>query len=121
MDKPLRITYEDLVKTFTMFLIDRNCEESVQNEITKYVDSMQSNLTSINTKEGLIKYIAQDKSSLTSILMLMEIPEEKFKRIISMLRREHRYVFSSEWSLEKTRSVLLENKTLMDDVCEQKT
>ena len=118
MDKPLRITYEDLVKTFTMFLIDRNCEESVQNEITKYVDSMQSNLTSINTKEGLIKYIAQYKSSLTSILMLMEIPEEKFKRIISMLRREHRYVFSSEWSLEKTRSVLLENKTLMDDVCE---
>lgn len=118
MDKPIRITYEELVKTITMFLIDRNWEDAARNEVVKYVDTMQNNLTGINTKEGLMACIANDKSSLTSILMLMEIPEEKFKRIISMLRREHRYVFSSEWSLEKTRSVLLENKTLMDDVCE---
>lgn len=118
MNKPTRITYEELVKTITMFLIDRGWEESAKNEVEKYVDTMQNNLTNINTKEGLVECIARDKDALTSILMLMEIPEEKFKRIISMLRREHRYVFSSEWSLEKTRSVLLENKTLMNDVCE---
>lgn len=118
MDKPACITYEELVKTITMFWIDRSWEETAKNEVAKYVDAMQKNLTEINTKEGLIKCISQDKASLTSILMLMEIPEEKFKRIVSMLRREHRYVFSSEWSLEKTQSVLLENKPLMDDVCE---
>ena len=118
MDKPARITYEELVKTINMFWIDRNWEETSKNEVTKYVDSMQNYLTKINTKEGLIDCISRDKSSLTSILMLMEIPEEKFKRIVSMLRREHRYVFSSEWSLAKTQSVLLENKSLMDDVCE---
>ena len=118
MNKPTRITYEELVKTITMFLIDRGWEESAKSEVEKYVDTMQNNLTNINTKEGLVECIARDKDALTSILMLMEIPEEKFKRIISMLRREHRYVFSSEWSLEKTRSVLLENKTLMNDVCE---
>lgn len=118
MNKPIRITYEELVKTITMFLIDRDWEDAARNEVIKYVDTMQSNLRNINTKEGLIACIANDRTSLTSILMLMEIPEEKFKRIISMLRREHKYVFSSEWSLEKTRRVLLENKTLMDDVCE---
>ena len=118
MNRPARITYEELVKSITMFLIDRGWEESAKNEIEKYVDTMQNNLTNINTKEGLIECIARDKDSLTSILMLMEIPEEKFKRIISMLRREHRYVFSSEWSLEKTRSILLENKKMLNDVCE---
>ena len=118
MDKPLRIAYDELIKTITMFLIDKSWENTAKEEVAIYVDKMQKDLTQIATKEGLIKYIEQDKFSLTSILMLMEIPEEKFKRVISMIRREHRYVFSSEWSLEKTRSVLLENKVLMDDVCE---
>ena len=48
----------------------------------------------------------------------MEVSEEKFKRIISMLRRDRKYVFSTEWSLDKTRSVLLDQESFMDDVCE---
>lgn len=118
MKKPDQMSYEDLIKTITMFWIDRDLEESMAKEVEKVVSSLSTKLTKIDTKDGLKDYISSDKDSLGNILSLMEISEEKFKRIISMLRRERRYTFSTEWSLEKTRCMLIDNSSLMDDVCE---
>ena len=118
MIKPDRISYDEFVKTITMFWIERDLEEAIQKEVDEFVDAMATKLTTINTKEGLIRYIQSDKTSLNNILGLMEIPEEKFKRIISLLRKERKYTFSTEWSLDKTRSVILENSSFMDDVCD---
>lgn len=118
MNKPVNISYEDLTKTITMFWIDKNLEESMSAEVAERVAVMQAKLTQIETPEGLKAYIISDKDSLSNILSLLEISEEKFKRIISMLRRERRFVFSTEWSLDKTRSVLIDNTSFMDDVCE---
>ena len=118
MNCPNKIAYEDLIKTINMFWIDRDLENAVKKEIETTVNSLSTKLTKIDTKDGLKEYIASDKDSLGNILSLMEISEEKFKRIVSLLRRERRYVFSTEWSLEKTRSMLLDNSSLMEDVCE---
>ena len=118
MNKPLNITYDSLIKTITMFWIDNELEKVMAAEVAKNVANMQTQLTQIGTSEGLKDYIKSDKNSLSNILSLLEISEEKFKRIISMLRREKKYVFSTEWSLDKTRSVLLDNESFMDDVCE---
>lgn len=118
MNKPANISYEDLIKTITMFWIDKSLEDSMAVEVAENVAAMQSKLTQIGTIDGLKTYIKSDKDSLSNILSLLEISEEKFKRIISMLRRERRFVFSTEWSLDKTRTVLLDNESFMDDVCE---
>ena len=118
MNKPEKISYDDLIKTITMFWIDRDLEDSISKEVNAAVSSLSTKLTKIDTKDGLKEYIASDKDSLGKILSLMEISEEKFKRIISMLRRERKYTFSTEWSLEKTRTMLLANTSLMEDVCE---
>lgn len=118
MNKPLNITYDDLIKTITMFWIDKSIEDSINAEVDKFVLELETKLTQIGTKEGLRDYIRSDKAALGNILGLMEISEEKFKRIISMMRRDRKYVFSTEWSLDKTRSVLLDQATFMDDVCE---
>ena len=117
MLKPERISYDDIVKSITMFWVDRNLEEEMKQEVNEFIEVMTTKLTAINTKEGLVSYIKSDEDSLNYILGLMEIPEEKFKRIISLLRKERKYTFSTEWSLRKTRSVLLENQSFMDDVC----
>lgn len=118
MNKPTNISYDELVKTITMFWIDTSLEESINAEVESFVTELETKLTKIGTKEGLCQYIRSDKAALGNILGLMEISEEKFKRIISMLRRDRKYVFSTEWSLDKTRSVLLEQESFMDDVCE---
>ena len=118
MNKPANITYDELVKTITMFWIDNTLEDSINAEVEKFVSELETKLTKIGTKEGLRDYIRSDKASLGNILGLMEISEEKFKRIISMMRRDRKYVFSTEWSLDKTRSTLLDQESFMDDVCE---
>lgn len=118
MNKPANISYDELIKTITMFWIDKTLEESINSEVERFVTELETKLTKIGTKEGLREYIRSDKSSLGNILGLMEISEEKFKRIISMLRRDRKFVFSTEWSLDKTRSVLMEQEAFMDDVCE---
>lgn len=118
MNKPANITYDELIKTITMFWIDNTLEDSINAEVEKFVSELETKLTKIGTKEGLRDYIRSDKASLGNILGLMEISEEKFKRIISMMRRDRKYVFSTEWSLDKTRSTLLDQESFMDDVCE---
>lgn len=118
MNKPINITYDELIKTITMFWIDNNLEQSINEEVENFVNELGTKLTKIGTKEGLQEYIRSDKAALGNILGLMEISEEKFKRIISMLRRERKYVFSTEWSLDKTRTMLINQKSFMDDVCE---
>lgn len=118
MNKPAKITYDELVKTITMFWTDNALEEAINAEVEKFVSELETKLTKIGTKEGLRDYIRSDKASLGNILGLMEISEEKFKRIISMMRRDRKYVFSTEWSLDKTRSVLMDQENFMDDVCE---
>ena len=118
MRKPEKISYEEFIKTITMFWIDRELEDSISREVNEMVTSMENKLTSINTKEGLIDFIKADKTSLTNILALMEIPEEKFKRIVSLLRKERKFTFATEWSLDKTRNMMLENPSYMEDICE---
>ena len=118
MNKPVNISYEELVKTIKMFWIDNALEEAIDLEIESMVTELETKLTKIGTKEGLRDYICSDKAALGNILGLMEISEEKFKRIISMMRRERKYIFSTEWSLDKTRNVLLDQENFMDDVCE---
>lgn len=118
MNKPSNITYDELVKTITMFWIDNTLEQSINDEVENFVNELGTKLTKIDTKDGLRDYIRSDKAALGNILGLMEISEEKFKRIISMLRRERKYVFSTEWSLDKTRTMLIDQESFMDDVCE---
>ena len=118
MEKPNSITYDDLIKSNIMFWNDRNLEQSINQEIEKLVDALESKLKSINTVSGLKDYIKSDEDSLTNILTLMDIREEKFKRVISLVRKDRKYSFSTEWSLKKTRSVLIENESFMEEVCE---
>ena len=120
MKKPERVSYDEFTKTISMFWRDNNWEESIKKEVDAYADSLSEKLKGIDSKKGLLEYIRNDKQSLTNILALLEIPEEKFKRIISLLRREQKYVFTSEWSLEKTRSMIIDDSvgTFRDEVCD---
>ena len=118
MNKPSTISFDELVKTITMFWIDRDLEKEMSKEIENMVNSLSTKLTNVNTRQGIQEYIRSDKDALSNILGLMEISEERFKRIISMLRRERKFVFSTEWSLERTQEMLISDAQMMEDVCE---
>lgn len=116
--KPEKIEFDDFLKTITMFWIDGELETKIQEEVDVIVEELGAKLSSIGEKDGLKNYIRTEKNALNNILSFLGVSEERFKRIISMIRRDKGYTFSSEWSLEKTRKNLCENDVFMEDICE---
>lgn len=116
--KTKSMSTEEFIKSATMFYMDKELEKYYSDEVQNCVYSLSSKLGHINTKEGLKKYIRDDKNSLDNITSLLNISTEKFKRIITMLRLKKGHMPTTEWSLSKTRSQMVERTEFMDEICE---
>jgi hypothetical protein len=113
-----KIRYDKLISSTTMFVVNKQLEESYANKVNQQTRELNTNLSHINSTSGLKKYISEYSNSLENILCLMDISVEKFKRIVSLLRIVKGYSVSSEWDLRKTRNYMLEKSDFMDEVCE---
>ena len=70
----------------------------------------------ITTEEGLQKYIRETPESLDRITSVLNISEEKFKRIITMLRIHKGFTPTSEWSMGALRVQMIESPDWMSMV-----
>ncbi len=116
-DKPKAQSIEEFIKTATMFYIDDKLEKEFDEEVEKDVVEIKSELLGITTEDGLKEYIRSNPKSLDRITSIMNISEEKFKRIITMLRIEKGYIPTGEWSLANLRGQMIASAEWMDDVC----
>lgn len=111
-----KIEFEELFNSTTMFYVNENYEEEMDQEVQKKVDELAAELHSIDTKEGLKAYIIDHKDALDNLTSLMEISTERFKRMVSMIRKDRGFVFSTEWGLGKIRSAMMESPAMMESV-----
>lgn len=111
-----KIEFEELFNSTTMFYVNENYEEEIEQEVQKKVDELAAELHSIDTKEGLKAYIIDHKDALDNLTSLMEISTERFKRMVSMIRKDRGFVFSTEWGLGKIRSAMMESPAMMESV-----
>lgn len=119
MPKDLKkLGFEELFNSTTMFYVNEEYEETIKNEIQVKVDELYNKLHNIGTKDGLKKYIIENKNSLNNLTSLMEISTERFKRMVSMIRKERGFVFSTEWSLGKIRTAMIESPAMMESIIE---
>lgn len=116
--KPKTMTVEEFIKSARMFYIDADLEKDYADKVSKRVPELRTRLLGIATIEGLKKYIREDSEALDRITSLLNISEEKFKRIITVLRIQKRHTPSSEWSLLKVREQMIESTIFMDEICE---
>lgn len=117
MPKDLKkMGFEELFNSTTMFYVNEEYEATIENEVQAKVDELYNELHSIGTKDGLKKYIVENKDSLDNLTSLMEISTERFKRMVSMIRKERGFVFSTEWSLGKIRTAMIESPAMMESV-----
>lgn len=115
--KPRAQSVEDFIKSTTMFYIDDELEKEFDEEVERDVKEIKSELLGITTDEGLKNYIRTNPKSLDRITSIMNISEEKFKRIITMLRIEKGYMPTGEWTLTSLRGQMLASVEWMDEVC----
>lgn len=116
--KPKAITVEEFIRSATMFYIDASLEKEYADSVSASVGELQTRLLGIATADGLKKYIREDCEALDRITSLLNISEEKFKRIITMLRIHKRHNPTAEWPLSKVREQMLSSSAFMDEVCD---
>ena len=111
-----KITFQELFNSTTMFYVNDKYEEEMEKEVQAKVDELAEELQFIHSKEDLKQYIIDHKDALDNLTSLMEISTERFKRMVSMIRKDRGFVFSTEWGLGKIRTAMMDSPAMMESV-----
>ena len=120
MNKPEKIMFSDFVDSMTSFYIDESFEDKMEHEQKirqRETRKIYKRIEAISTYKGLKSYIAEEKDSLHNLTSLLGLSEENFKRVVSMIRRNHGQKFVSEWSINETRTKMLSDEFYMKEIC----
>ena len=113
-----KLSKNEALKSITMFLIDEKTEAKYQKKITTELQEYQNSMLSIATKDGLEEFIRNDEKAIERLTTILGLSGERFNRVISTLRVQKGFLFTTEWSDSALRNSLLENQTWMDEFCE---
>jgi len=114
-----KISWDLAFQNTTFFFIDSTIEAFYENEITKRVNDIIPKIAQLNEENGVFNFIKADEESLSTLITLLGISGERFKRIVSMIRSDYGHIFDTEWDYKTNmRNKLLENPRILADVCE---
>lgn len=113
-----KLSKNDALKSITMFLIDEKTEAKYQKKVASELEAYQTSMLSIATKNGLEEFIRHDENAIERLITILGISGERFNRVISTIRFQKGFLFTTEWSDTGLRRSLLENQNWMDEFCE---
>ncbi|MEW6180498.1 MAG: DpnII family type II restriction endonuclease [Chloroflexota bacterium] len=116
-----KISFDQVWQTATVFYLNPSLEDEIDHEVENLLNiAGQSHLSSgqMLKEEELRKEIAQNPAVLDVVLRDLELSEEKFLRLISLLRRMGRIEggFDTEWSLTKIKNKLSQDYNFLSQV-----
>lgn len=111
-----KLTYDELFNSTTMFYINAEYEAQIEKEVQMKTAQISVGLQTIKSKETLKQYIIDNKDSLDNLTSVAEISVERFKRMVSMIRKDRGFVFATEWGLSKIRTAMMESPAMMESI-----
>ena len=111
-----KMTYDELFNSTTMFYMNPEYEAQIEKEVQAKTTDISVGLRTIKSKETLKQYIIDHKDSLDNLTSVAEISVERFKRMVSMIRKNRGFVFATEWGLNKIRTAMMESPAMMESV-----
>lgn len=111
-----KLTYDELFNSTTMFYINEQYEADIEQEVRSKTADISVGLRTIKDKESLKQYIIDHKDALDNLTSVAEISVERFKRMVSMIRKDRGFVFATEWSLGKIRTSMMESPAMMESI-----
>lgn len=106
---PRKITFQEAWETATFFLVDEELEQRIDEEVADLLsvagDPRISEETVIEV-ETIADFLQQSNKGLDALLHDIELSEEKFLRIVSLLRRlgKIQEPFTSEWGIDRIKN-----------------
>ncbi len=104
-----KLTFQEAWDSSCVFYVDDSLEDEIDAKVTNLIAlSSQLNIvanTSNISKDNLVDFLQQNVNGLDVILRDIGLSDEKFMRIISLLRRLGRFkgTFEAEWSISKIK------------------
>ncbi|MBM4139985.1 MAG: hypothetical protein FJ242_00595 [Nitrospira sp.] len=115
-----KITFEEAWNTTTAFLIDEEIENAIDNKVESIAKaSINGRISHKPIKvEKVADYLKDKKEGLEVILSDLTLSQEKFIRIVSLLRRICRIGsgFNSEWNFQRIKTKIKEDEHFSREV-----
>ena len=115
MNKP---KVSEVVASLTPFFLYPEISDRYTAEINSKIESLKNSMQFIHSRAGLLDYIKSDENALDNILMLLNVSEEYFKRITTVIRMHHGMDITGEWSLSQTRKQIISCQWFQDKIME---
>lgn len=111
-----KMSFDEQFRSSTMFYNNEEFEAIIEKEVQEKTAELTVGLLTIKDKESLKQYIIDHKEALDNLTSLAGISVERFKRMVSMIRKDRGFVFATEWSLSKTRTAMIESPAMMESI-----
>jgi hypothetical protein len=112
--EPRKLSFEEAWETTTEFFVDDNIEKEVDKRIAEIcLKTSSASTLKLSDTEGLTKFLRDEKDALDAVLADIGLPQERFKRVVTLLRRKGRLIggFDREWSIKEIKRRLREDST----------
>jgi hypothetical protein len=118
-----KLTFQEAWESSTIFFVDEKLEDEIDEKVEKLLHLAQSSHISMareRTPENIAAFLREDLDSLDVILRDIGLSDEKFMRIISLLRKIGRISgrFESEWSINRIKRQLADEANFVELVAE---
>ena len=114
--KARKMTYDELFNSTTMFYMNPDYEAEIEKTVQAKTAEISVGLHTITDKDSLKQYIIDHKDSLDNLTSVAEISVERFKRMVSMIRKDRGFVFQTEWGLNKIRTAMMDSPAMMESI-----
>jgi hypothetical protein len=114
-----KLTFQEAWDSSTIFFVDEELEDEIDEKVSALLRLSRSphiSVTKERTLEDIVAFLQEDPDSLDVILRDIGLSDEKFMRIISLLRKIGRISggFDSEWSIAKIKRQLADESLFLE-------
>ncbi len=107
--EPRKLSFQEAWESTTEFFVDDNIEKEVDNKFEEIcLGTGGFSRLKILDIEGFAKFLKDEKSALDMVLADIGLSQERFKRIVTLLRRKGKITggFDREWDIKQIRRSL---------------
>lgn len=106
-----KLTFQEAWDSATVFFVNEELEDEIDDKVAELIRLSQSTHIAGNqerTLDDIVSFLQEDVDGLNVLLRDIGLSDEKFMRIISLLRKIDQIPggFDSEWSMSKIRQQL---------------
>jgi len=100
-----KISFQEAWDSSIIFFVDEELEQEIESQVESLLKTAQDQNASEFSLQNMVNFLVHQKDALDVILKDLELSQEKFMRIVSLLRKLDRIVggFDQEWGIHKIK------------------